>query len=236
MSLTPPRPDGSEPDAVPPRPRWVLPALGAGIVALVAASNIGNAVWASWVTERPLGLLALNGSNKYVILTSGEVGLWSAVAVASLRLLAPDPLFYALGYLYRDRALHWGRTAFPGSGALLDQFEADRSAFKNVLWVLAVVAPNNPVCLLAGVAAFPIPTFVVLNVIGTVGRVLLMRLIGWVFRDELAEFIDVVGRYQQWFTIGSIAIVVGYVLWQAVGRKGLIGGVEELEEELGEEP
>lgn len=229
-----PDPAGSPRRPQPARPPWLLPLLGASILLLVIASNVGNAVWATWVTDRPLGLLALNSSNKYLILTSGQVGLWSAVVIGSLRLLAPDPLFYALGYLYRDRALHWGRTAFPGSNLLLDQFEADRSAFKNVLYPLAVIAPNNPVCLLAGVAAMPIPTMIVLNVVGTVGRVLLMRWIGWIFRDEIREFVDVVARYQRWFTIGSVAVVLAYVLWQATGRRGLIGGVEELEEELGD--
>jgi hypothetical protein len=29
-------------------------------------------------------------------------------------------------------------------------------------------------------------------------------------------------------------MVVGYLVYQTVGRKGLIGGVEELEEELGD--
>lgn len=215
-------------------PRWVLPVLGAAIVLLVIASNVGNAVWASWVIDHPLALLALNSSNKFIIATSVETSLWSAVAVATLRFLAPDPLFYALGYLYRDRALHWAHTAFPASGPLLERFEDDRGTFRKLMYPLLVIAPNNPVCLLAGVMRFPIGAFVALNVVGTLGRVLLMRLIGWMFSDEIEDLLEVVSRYQRWFTLASIAVVAAYVVWQVVGRRGLIGGVEELEDELGE--
>jgi len=219
----------------PTHPRWLLPLIGTLIVVLVAANNIGNAVWASWVNNRPLALLALNSSNKYLLATSVTTDLVPATVIASLRLLAPDPLFYALGYLYRDRALHWARTAFPGSQGLLHQFEQDETGFKKLLNPLLVILPNNPVCLLAGVAAFPIPRMIVLNVIGTVGRILLFRWIGTLFADQIKDVLDVVSRYQQWFLIGSIVLVVTYVAWQIVGRKGLIGAVEELEEELGDE-
>jgi membrane protein DedA with SNARE-associated domain len=222
------------PAPTPTHPRWVLPAIGAGIICLIIANNTGNAVWASWVDDRPYGLIALNSSNKFILATSVNTTVWIAVVVSTLRLLAPDPLFYLLGYLYRERALHWARTAFPAAGNLLDQFEADRTGFRRVLDVLLVVAPNNVVCLLAGVNRFPIRRFVVLNVVGTVGRVLLMQWIGWIFRDQIEDLLDVVARYQRWLLWGSIALVVAYVTWQIVARRGLIGGVEELEEELGD--
>ncbi len=221
--------------AHPSRPRWILPLLGGSIVALVIANNVGNAVWARWVEANPLGLLALNSSNKYLLGTSIVTDLWPYVGVATLRLLAPDPLFYLLGALYRERALHWARRAFPGIDPLVDQFEADQSTFKKLLHVLVVIMPNNPVCLLAGVAAMPLWRFAVLNVVGTVGRVLLFRQIGFLFEDQIRDVLDVVAKYQGWLTRGSILLVVLYLAWQAFGRRGLVGGVEALEEELGDD-
>jgi len=221
--------------AHPHRPRWILPLLGGSILLLVLANNVGNAVWARWVEANPLGLLALNSSNKYLLGTSIVTDFWPYLGVASLRLLAPDPLFYLLGALYRERALHWARRAFPGIDPLVDQFEADRSTFKKLLHVLVVIMPNNPVCLLAGVAAMPVLRFAVLNVIGTVGRVVLMRWIGFLFEDQIREVLDVVAKYQSWLTRGSILLVVVYLAWQAFGRRGLVGGVETLEEELGDD-
>jgi membrane protein DedA with SNARE-associated domain len=219
----------------PTHPRWLLPLIGGLILCLVAASNIGNAVWASWVEARPLGLIALNSSNKYLLATSISTDPAPFVTIALLRLLAADPLFYAIGYLYGPRALHWARTVFPGSEPLLAQAQTDDGAVRKVLHVLIVVAPNNLVCLLAGATRFPIPRFIALNVIGTLGRILLMRWLGLLFEDQIEDLLDVVARYQRWFLIGSVALVVAYVAWQAVGRRGLIGGVEELEEELGDD-
>ena len=219
----------------PARPRWLLPLLGGSILALVIANNIGNAVWARWVESNPLGLLALNSTNKYLLGTSIVTDFWPYLGVATLRLLAPDPLFYLLGALYRERALHWARRAFPGIDPLVDQFEADESTFKKLLNVLVVIMPNNPVCLLAGVAAMPVWRFAVLNLVGTVGRVLLMRQIGFLFEDQIREVLDAVAKYQAWLTRGSLVLVVLYLAWQAFGRRGLVGGVEALEEELGDD-
>lgn len=227
----------TEPTPAPPphRPRWLLPLLGSGIVALVIATNIGNAVWARWVESNPIGLLALNSTNKYLLGTSIVTDFWPYLAVASARLLAPDPLFYLLGYLYRDRALHWARRAFPGIDPIVDQFEADTSTFKKALNGLVLIMPNNPICLLAGVAAMPAWRFALLNVVGTVGRVVLMRQIGFFFEDQIRDVLDVVSEYQSWFFRGSILFVGGYLLWQIFSRRGLVGGVETLEEEFGED-
>lgn len=220
--------------AQPTHPRWLLPVIGALILVLVAANNTGNAVWASWVEAKPLWLLALNSSNKYLLATSINTDLVPFVLIASLRLLAPDPLFYAVGHLYGPRALRWARTAFPGAEPLLLQTEQDGSLIRKALNVLVVVAPNNLVCLLAGATRFPLPRFVVLNVAGTVGRVLLLRWLGLQFEAQIEDVLAVVARYQRWFLLGSIALVLGYLAWQAFGRRGLLGGVEELEEDLGD--
>lgn len=219
-------------------PRWLLPALTTGIVVLVAFANIGNIVWVSWsntTTGHPLWLLGLNSSNRYLLLTSIITSAPPYVAVATARLLAPDPLFYILGFAYRERALGWARQVFPGMHGLFDQFEQDRNAFKRVLDVAVLIAPNNPVCLLAGVAAMPIKKFIALNLIGTLGRILLMRALGLVFEDQIRDLLDVVARYQRWLTLASLVVVAGYVAWQAIGQKGIVGGVETLEEELGED-
>ena len=236
-------------------PRWLLPLLGGLIVALVVANNVGNATWVcavttgsgtrsswlcqqawmSWINGNPLGLLALNSSNKYLLATSVSTDLLPAAVIATLRLLAPDPIFYLIGFLYGPRALLLARRVFPGSDPLFDQIESDSGGFRRVIDIAVVVAPNNPVCLVAGVARMDWRRFAVLNVVGTIGRVLLMRLIGAVFENQIRDVLDVVAQYQKWFTLASVVGVVTYVLYQAVGRRGLIGGVEELDDELGDD-
>jgi membrane protein YqaA with SNARE-associated domain len=226
---------GADPAPLPRHPRWVLPLIISLIVVLVACTNIGNAVWASWVSSNPLGLLALNSSNRYLLATSVTTDLWPFLVIPTLRLMAPDPLFYALGYLYRDRALHWSRRAYPGFDRIADQFSEDRTVVKHVLYPLLVIMPNNPVTLLAGVAAIPIVHVVVLDVIGTVGRVLLFRWIGHLFEDQIRDVLDLVSEYQRYLTIGSVVAVVLVVVWQVTSNRGLAGNIEELSEELSED-
>lgn len=223
--------------ARPTHPRWLLPLIGGLIVCLVLASNTGNAVWASWVESHPLGLIALNASNKYLVATSINNAFWPFLVVGVVRLMLPDPLFWAIGHLYGPRALHWARDVFPGSRSLLEQVGSgeENTTVTRTLHVLLVIMPNNVVCLVAGAARITLRRMLLLSFVGTVGRVLLMWWIGHLFEDQIEDVLDVVSRYQRWFLIGSIALVVAYVAWQAVGRRGLVGGLEELEEELGDE-
>ena len=215
-------------------PSGLLPLIGALIVALVVANNVGNAVWASWINEHPLGLLALNSSNKYLIGTTPNTGWAEVLFVSTGRLMAPDPLFYMVGYIYRDRAVHWARRVFPASGALFDQLESDTGQFARLLDALVFIMPNNPVCLIAGVVGMNIKRFLLLAVAGTIGRIILMRGIGTVFSEQIEDLLEVVARYQQWLLIASVVLVIGYVLWQLRSHTGLLGGVEDLEEELGD--
>jgi hypothetical protein len=238
---------------IPTPPRWFLPVVGVAIVALIAANNLGNAVWScavvtdaqnassvcnwpgvSWFAGNPLGLLMLNSSNKYLLATTVLTDVVPFAAIAFLRLMAPDPLFYALGFVYRGRALGWARQVFPGMDQVFDQFESQGGATRNLLDVAVFVAPNNPVCLLAGVAAMPWRRFLALAVTGTIARIALMRAIGTIFSDQIEDLLDIVARYQRWFTLVSVAGVAIYLIYQVVGRRGLVGGVESLDDELGD--
>ncbi|MHB1137314.1 MAG: DedA family protein [Microthrixaceae bacterium] len=235
-------------------PRWFLPAVGVSIVALIVANNVGNVVWSCAVVtepgkasslctwpvirsfaDNPLGLLALNSSNKYLLATSVLTSWLPYAVIAFVRLMLPDPLFYLLGFVYRGRALTWARQVFPGMDPLFDQFEQEGGSTRRLLDAAVLIAPNNPVCLLAGVAAMPWRRFLLLAATGTVGRIALMRGLGLLFDDQIKDLLDLVARYQRWFTIGSVVVVVLFLAYQVVGRRGLVGGVESLDEELGED-
>lgn len=243
------------PTTAPKPPRWFLPVVGAAIVVMIAANNVGNVVWPcavalpgvepsggvcttpvlSWFDGNPLGLLMLNSSNKYLLATSVLTDWLPFVAIAFLRLMAPDPLFFLLGLTYRGRALSWARGAFPGMEPVFTQFESQGGATRRVLDAAVFVAPNNPVCLLAGVAAMSWRRFLALAMTGTIARIALMRGIGMLFEDQIVDVLEVVARYQRWFTLGSLLLVGAYIASQVIGRKGLVGGVETLDDELGDD-
>jgi membrane protein DedA with SNARE-associated domain len=50
-------------------------------------------------------------------------------------------------------------------------------------------------------------TFAALNITGTVGRLILFRIAGHAFRDELLDLVDWIGRNQKWLIIASIVVV-----------------------------
>lgn len=247
--------DEPTPTSPAPPPRWFLPLVGTGIVTLIAATNIGNVVWPcavatpgaapdsglcsapvfSWFEGNPYGLLMLNSSNKYLLATSVLTELVPFALIALVRLSLPDPLFFLLGLRYRGKALKWARQVFPGMDPVFDQFESQGGMTRNALGAAVFIAPNNPVCLLAGIAAMPWKRFLALSVTGTICRIALMRGIGTLFSDQIEDVLDLVARYQRWLTLGSLVLVVAYVAYQVVGRKGLVGGVESLEDELGDD-
>lgn len=213
-------------------PRWLIPVFGTAIVLMIIATNLGNVLFARLLDGDQLILLALNSTNKYLLLTALDTEALPYYLIAISRLLAPDPLFYILGLVYGDRALQWAQKVFPGIDPLVEQFTQDRTVFKKLLIPAIVIAPNNPVCLLAGVAAIPWKLFLVLNVIGTVGRVVLFRQLAFIFEDQVEAIVETAVQYQGWLTRGSFVLVAAYVAWQVLSGRGLAGGVDSLDEEL----
>ena len=202
-------------------PRWVLAALVLPILAMIVANNVGavlltSSLRPSGLVESPLRILALNSTNKVLLATGTQAAFWWYLALASMRLLAPDGYFYGLGILYRHQALRWGRRVFPGSDRLFDLFEGeDHAGVRRLLDALVFIVPNNPVCLLAGVAAMPLRRFWTINVAGTVGRVLLFLWLSHVFRDEIRSVMNLVASYQKWALAITIVVVVVTLFTQA---------------------
>ncbi|HEX8582256.1 MAG TPA: hypothetical protein VF640_08000, partial [Acidimicrobiales bacterium] len=88
-------------------PRRLLPLLVVPLVALVIASNVGDALAPTLVNEHPVWLMALNARNRNLVLATPYLDAWSYYIVATLRLLVSDPLFYVLGIWYGDGAVRW---------------------------------------------------------------------------------------------------------------------------------
>jgi membrane protein DedA with SNARE-associated domain len=218
-------------EAPPRHPRWVLVALVVPIVGLVVANNVGAVLFTSslhkgGVVDNPLHILALNSTNKILLATGFQTEWIWFLGIATMRLLAPDPLFYLLGYLYRGPALRWGRNVYPGADRLFDLFENQNHAgVRRMLDALVVIMPNNPVCLLAGVAAMPVRRFVVLNVAGTIGRIVLFRWLSFTFRDQIVRIMNLLASYQKWALLITVVVVV--ITFVAQARR-LVSSTEEL--------
>ena len=212
------------------RPRLAL--LLVPIGCLVVASNVGSALAPTLVTEHPLWLLSLDARSRHLVLVSARVDAVPYYLIGALRLLASDPLFYLLGYWYGESALAWLDARTGRFGQFLRSAE---SFFSKASYPLVFLAPNNYICLFAGASRMPPPVFLVLNISGTIGRLVLLRLVGDVFEDPIDAVLGFIRRNQWRLTLLTIGIVVVQVVWDRRRGPGELESLSELSERAREQ-
>lgn len=192
------------------------------LAVMVAASNTASFVWPQLVDQRPLLLLALNAQNRYLTLVTNSLDAWEYYLVGTLRLMAPDPIFYLIGVWYGARAISWMERRTPGLGQSLRMLEG---FFVRARYAIVFVAPNNPVCLLAGVSGMAWAPFIALSLAGTVARLALFRVFGDVFSEPISSVTGFVADNRlPLMALSGVALV-----WSLVsGRRKGQGDLEAL--------
>jgi len=186
------------------------------LVVLVVAANLGNLFFSVLATDHPLLFIALNPSNRNLTLVSTEISAWSYYLVGFVRLVLPDPFFYVLGIWYGDAAIRWMERRAASYGAMLRTLER---WFSRHGYVVVFIAPNNPVCLLAGAAAMPVMAFVTANVTGTIARLVLIRVLGDLFDSPLDAVRDFIATYRiPLLAVGFAAVAL--TVWSDRRRGG----------------
>jgi membrane protein DedA with SNARE-associated domain len=193
----------------------------APLIVMVAAGYVAGAFWPQWVNSRPLLLIMLSSQNRYLILVVNQLDAISYYSVGTLRLLLPDPFFYLLGYWYGDAAVRWMESRTATVGAMLRWLE---QAFRKWGHPLVFLFPNNPICLFAGAAHMRVWVFAVLNVSGTIARLVLIALIGEALQRPIDAVLDFIARYRVPLLVASVAIVA-LTLWNETRR-----GTSEIEQ------
>ena len=217
----------SSPARTPPSPhtlRWLI----GPVIFLVICSNVANVMWATLHEDHPLLLIALSSINRYLILVSDQLDPVSYYTVGTLRLLVSDPLFFLLGYWYGDRALEWLDARAPTYGPMVRRFE---DLFGKAAWPLVLIAPNNYICLFAGAAGMRVSVFFAVNLVGTVGRLYLIRVLGETFSTPIETARDFISEYQWWFLALSAA-AVAWSLRNEFSGGGEIDQLRHLEDDL----
>lgn len=209
--------------------RTALTFVVAPLIAMVAAGYVAGAIWAQLVETHPLTLIMLSAQNRYLILVVNQLDAASYYTVGTLRLLLPDPLFYLLGYWYGDAAVRWMESRTATVGSMLRWLE---QAFRKWGHPLVFLFPNNPICLFAGAARMRIWVFAVLNVSGTIARLILIAWIGAALQRPIDAVLDFVARYRIPILIASV-LAVGFTVWNET-RQGTseIDQLLELEREM----
>mmetsp|Transcript_12250 Transcript_12250/g.43208 ORF Transcript_12250/g.43208 Transcript_12250/m.43208 type:complete len:261 (-) Transcript_12250:133-915(-) len=162
------------------------------IVILTAAGKAGDALGPAWVESRPLTLLALNANDLHLGLTVPGTAPLLWFVIGTLRRLAEDPVFFLIGWHYRDAGLRWLQKRFPGSAGRLEQAS---SAFRRFSGLAVVLEPGAVVCLLAGASRMQPWVFFTLNISGTVARLALIRVVAAALPRPLEVVLGLVRRF-----------------------------------------
>ncbi len=206
------------------RRRIPLPILLTPIVVLAVIGTVADVIGPGLINERPLLQMFLNPRNRYLLLASPQVDTVPFLVVGFVRLVLTDPLFYLLGVQYGDAALRWAERKLGDDVGFISTAERFFSRFGPVI---ILIAPSGYLCLLAGATGMRTRLFVALNVTGTIGRLLLFRVLGEAFRDELFAVLGFIQRYQ-WWLVGLSFVVVAI----QSRRKGTLRPPSELEGEI----
>jgi membrane protein DedA with SNARE-associated domain len=202
------------------------------ISVLVIASMVGSALAPTLITEHPVWLLVLDARIRHVLLVATKIDPIPYYLIGTLRLTVSDPLFYLLGYWYGEAALAWVDANSGTVGRLLRVLER---FFGKASYPLVFLAPNNYICLFAGASRMTPPVFLILNVSGTITRLVLLRLLGDVLEDPLDAVLDFIARNQLRLTLLTIAIVIAQAAWDKRRGTGELEAISELEERIEEE-
>ena len=212
--------------------RVPLPLLLSIFVASTAIGFVSDIAGPTLINHHPLLQIALNPRNRWLLLASPQIGAVSFYVVGFLRLVSTDPVGYILGYQYGDAAVAWAERQMGDTEGVIKMIQR---GFKKVAPLVILIMPSFYWCVLAGsarmkprvfitlnvigtigrlilfrlagAARMRVRLFITLNVIGTIGRLVLFRLVGDAFRDELEHALDWIQRYQWWLVALSLVLV-----------------------------
>lgn len=199
------------------------------IVFFYISSTIMGFASPALINDHPLWVITFNPINRYLILASTRVEVWEFFLVGFTRLVVTDPLYFLLGHWYGDGALDWIENKTGNSGTI----PFVKKWFGKAGPVIVLLAPNAYVCLLAGSSGMKVRRFITLNIVGTIGRLILIQATGEVFEPVLDPVLDFVKRYQWWLVGFSIAMfVLQSVMNKAQGKSGEEVSVTKMADEL----
>lgn len=201
------------------------------IVALVIASNIGDALATTLATTDPLLLVALNARNRNLVLVTNSLDALSYYGVATVRLMVSDPLFFLLGLWYGDAAVTWMEKRTRTWGSSLRQAE---KWFAKASYPLVFIAPNNVICLLAGASGMSVAGFFAVNFAGTLVRLYAIRVLGETFEAPIDSVLEFLAEYRLPLFIISVVLVAATSLFEMRRGSGEIEAVLHLEDDIEE--
>lgn len=199
------------------------------MVAFAIATNLGNALAPTLITNEPLLLLVLSPRLRWMLLVSPRVDALAFYGIPLLRAVAILVVYHLLGRWYGDRAVRWLEDRAGNAARPLLWIERK---FHRARYPIAFLFPGNLVALLAGADGMALPIYLAVALGSITIRLVLVRTVAELLRGSLLDVLDWIGDNQLWLTLASVAGVVVWVIWSNRHGTAPIESVEEIAEEL----
>lgn len=182
----------------------------APLATLIAVGYIGDALTTTLADEHPLLLVLLSARSRILVLTTNQLDAVSYFLAAGLRLTVSDPLFYLLGRWYGDAMISWVEKRWNTFGKGVRRLER---VFAKAAHPLVFIAPNHYICLFAGTSGMKVPTFLIINVVGTLTRLYFIRRLGEAFNESIDAVLTLFADNRLPLFVISVALVM-LVIWR----------------------
>lgn len=190
-----------------------------------AAAMVGDLALAEFVDRHPALLIALNPRNRNLALATNQLSALTYYSIGFARLVASDPVYYLLGFWYGERALAWVQKRSRTYGPLIEDGER---FFRRASYPLIFAAPNNVICALSAATGVRVRTFIVLNLTGTVARLVVVRQLGLAFQSPIQRVIDFIAEYRTPVLIVSALAVAWTIFGEFRGENSGMRGLAHL--------
>ncbi|MEY3700600.1 MAG: hypothetical protein RIT16_960 [Actinomycetota bacterium] len=180
---------------------------------LFVIGTIGSNIGPALVDNHPSLVLALSSRNRNLFGSVPYIDVIPYAAIGFIRILIAGIALYLVGRWYGEKALGWVEGNL---GELPAVYHWTEKAVDKGGWVALVLMPgSNVVCLLLGHKRMEAKRFIPLLSIGIVIKLIVLRLGGDQFEDQIRSFLSAIEQYQ-WYIVAAL---FGLSFFQSM-RKG----------------
>ncbi|MEY4655809.1 MAG: hypothetical protein RL073_36 [Actinomycetota bacterium] len=180
---------------------------------LFVIGTIGSNIGPALVDNHPSWVLALSSRNRNLFGSVPYIDVVPYAAIGFVRILIAGIALYFVGRWYGQKALGWVEGNLGELPAIYRWTE--RAVEKGGSIALVLMPGSNVVCLLLGHKQMSIKRFIPLLSIGIVIKLVVLRLGGDQFEDQIRAFLKGIEQYQ-WYVVAAL---FGLSFFQSM-RKG----------------
>jgi membrane protein DedA with SNARE-associated domain len=193
-----------------------LSLLLATVAVLLAATIVANTMWPVILRDHPLLLPALDGRNRYLLLSSAKVGAVPLIVVGVGRRLAGHIVYYLLGHWYGEAALHWATRR----SRLWRRVARYRRILARIAEAAVLLSSSNIARTLAGATGMSAVRFVIFETVGTTLQMIALLVFVRSTGDRVPRAVGLLDSNASWLTMLLVSLCLGWLLWRVARVRG----------------